>query len=212
MDITIIRIDPDNQAIAKMRMRCGRNAVPEVRRILRAGRAQKIGSHELVNIEEKRLFRKEPHPKLIGVSVDVDAGPTPLVAAGVLNADEAIAKWHLKGCEDHAGIGLLFGKGIGGGMVDVPVNVAWVRSRIVWLPGESLEGLQERAEALLPSLPEEVTSALRTASGDADDGYWLPADAEEIYPAFIRLGLGDEATKGQRLTRLGTAAREMAVA
>lgn len=212
MDITIIRIEPETQSIAKLRMRCGKNAVPEVRRILRATRTQRIGSHELVEIEEKRLYRKEPHPRLIGVKVDVDAGPTPLVAAGVLNADEAIAKWHLKGCEQHAGIGLLFGKGIGGGMVDVPVDVAWVRARIVWLPGESLVGLQERAADLLPSLPAEITDALRNVEGDAEGGFWLPADVEAIYPAFIRLGLGDEATKGQRLTRLGTAARELVAA
>jgi hypothetical protein len=211
MDITIIRIEPETQAIAKMRMRCGKNAVPEVRRILRAGRAQNIGSHQLIDVEEKRLVTKAQHPQFIGMTVDVDAGPTPLVAAGVLNADESIAKWHLKGCEEHAGIGLLFGKGIGGGMVDVPVDVAWVRARIVWTPGETLEGLQERAANLIPSLPDEVLAALRGATGDDEEGLWLGVDLAEIYPAFIRLGLGDEATKGQRLTRLGTAAREMVI-
>lgn len=211
MDITIIRIDPEAQAIAKLRMRCGKNAVPEVRRILRASRAQNIGSHPLIDVEEKRLLKKEPHPRLIGIKIDVDAGPTPLVAAGVLNSDEAIAKWRLKGCAEHSGIGLLFGKGVGGGMVDVPVDVDWVRARIVWTEGETLEGLHERAVCLLPSLPDEVSTALRSATGDAEDGFWLAADAFELYPAFIRLGLGDEATNGQRLTRLGTAAREMVV-
>lgn len=215
--ITIIRIDPVGRKVAKMLMKCGQNAVSEVRRILRAGRDDKIGWHKLTDIEEVRLTRREPHPELQGLTREVDVGPTPLVAAGKLNTDEAVAKWHLRGCEEHAGIGILFGQGLGGGMVNVPVDVAWINARIVWTDGEDMDSLRERAEALAPGLPDEVIAALRGAvdGGPLAEGgsiYWLAADQAEIFPAMIRLGLGDEATNGQRLTRLGAATRELVAA
>lgn len=134
--IIIIRIDPVTRSIAKMKMPCGRDATREVRRILRAEARAQIGWHRLVDIEEKRLTSTVPDMRRAGATIKVDAGPTPLIAAGLLDVADSSSVWRLRGCEDHAGIGILFGQGSGGGMVDVPVDVAWVERRIVWTAGE----------------------------------------------------------------------------
>lgn len=130
--IIIIRIDPATCSIAKMKMPCGRDATRDVRRILRAASGQAIGWHVLLDIEEKRLVSTVPDMKRAGAMINVDAGPTPLVAAGLLEVWEDAPSWRLRGCVSHAGIGILFGRGIGGGMIDVPVDVSWVERRIVW--------------------------------------------------------------------------------
>ena len=92
----------------------------------------------------------------------------------------------------------------------------WVRQRIVWIAGEDLEALQHRAEELLPMVPAEIRAALVDAVdggplSEGESAFWAPASAAELFPAMIRLGLGDESTKGQRLTRLGSAVRELAM-
>lgn len=110
--ITIIRIDPDNRTIARMTMRAGKNAVPEVRRILRA---KTVGHYELADMAQG------------------DAVSTPLMVAAGTEVSEDMRGWRLKGGVDTAGIGMLFGKGPGGGMVNVPVDPAWVERMIVWL-------------------------------------------------------------------------------
>lgn len=137
--IVIIRIDPAARSVARMRMECGRDATREVRRVLRAKSGQGIGWHRLIDVEEKRLIKFIPDPADSMLKVKIDAGPTPLVAAGLFQLDPDLPGWRLRGCEGHAGIGILFGKGLGGGMVDVPVDVAWVERRIVWTTAEEGE-------------------------------------------------------------------------
>jgi hypothetical protein len=130
--IVIVRIDPAARSIARMKMACGRDATREVRRILRAASGAAIGWHKLIDVEEKRITSKVPDMLRAGQTIEVDAGPTPLIAAGLLDVDKAAQIWRLRGCETHAGIGILFGQGVGGGMVDVPVDVAWIERRIIW--------------------------------------------------------------------------------
>lgn len=191
--IKILRIDPVRQNIVPMTMKCGKNAAREICRIVRAKR---IGSHKLLELES-------------GV---------PLVVASGLDVDEAMKGWRLKGSEDTAGVGILFGQGPNGGMIDVPVNVKWVQQRIAWLEGEDVEALQERAEALVPALPPEVRAAVLAAvdggplAGSEASMLWIPVDHRDVFDAVRVLGLGDEKTKGQRLTRLGETVHNILIA
>lgn len=122
--ITIIRIDPDKRTFARIPFRCGKNAVPEVKRVLRA---KTVGHYELCPIGKIALKPGDP------VSI-------PLMVAAGLDVEKDQRGWRLKGGSDTAGIGMLFGKGEGGGMVDCPVDVAWVEKMIVWLNAEDVEG------------------------------------------------------------------------
>jgi hypothetical protein len=132
LDIIVIRIDPASRTVVKMKKRFGRDATSEVRRILRGKAKAPLGWRTLLDIEEKRLKSTVPDMKNPGGKIEIDAGPTPLIAAGLLDADEGLPTWRLRGTDDHAGIGLLFGRGNGGGMVDVPVSVEWIEKRILW--------------------------------------------------------------------------------
>lgn len=123
--IIIVRIDPSNRSITRLKMVCKRNAMPEVRRILRAHPGEEIGWHRLLDIEPPD---------------DVLAAPVPLIAAGLIDASEDMLGWRLRGCAGHAGIGILFGQGPGGGMIDVPVDTNWVARRIVWSADEASGG------------------------------------------------------------------------
>jgi hypothetical protein len=120
--ITIIRIDPDLRRVAAMRLRCGKNAVPEVKRICRA---KKVGHYELTRIETSDAA---------GNSVEV-----PLLVAAGLEVTEDQPGFRLRGGQDTAGVGMLFGRGDNGGMVDVPVDTDWVKREIVWLDREEMQ-------------------------------------------------------------------------
>lgn len=132
LDIIIIRIDPETRQIARMKARLGRDATGKVRQILRGAAGAKLGWRHILDIEDKRLMSTVPDMKRAGRTITVDAGPTPLIMAGLLDASEELPTWRLRGTEDQAGIGILFGRGVGEGMVDVPVSVEWVKKRIVW--------------------------------------------------------------------------------
>lgn len=112
-NIAIIRIDPFRKTVARLLMRVSdRHSVREASRICRAPR---VGHHHLLDVE--------------GV---------PLMAAGGLDLDfdENMRGWRLKGSQSTAGYSFLFGRGPSGGMVPVPVDVDWVRQRIVWVEKE----------------------------------------------------------------------------
>jgi hypothetical protein len=199
--IVIIRLDPLHQTITKLRKEFGRNAMPAVRQVLRAKTSDKIGWHRLIDIDEKRLFKPDGS----------DGGPTSLVAAGFLNVQREQRRWQFRGCDDHAGVGFLFGQGIGGGMVDCPVDLEWVNSRIQWLEGESHAELELRAGDTFDLMPPEIVSALANVVISGEE-YWIRADHEHLKDAFIRLDIASEATGGRRLTKMGKRVHEMVVA
>jgi hypothetical protein len=121
--ITIIRIDPNGRKIAAMLFKCGKNAVPEVRRVLRA---VKVGHYQAAVIGKPEA-----------------EGGIPLMVAGGLDMPDEAPAWRLRGAQDTAGIGMLFGKGPNGGMIDVPVDVAWVEREIVWIEPNPNDGAPE---------------------------------------------------------------------
>lgn len=132
LDIIIIRINPETRKIARMKARFGRDATANVRRILGGQPSAQLGWRHILDIEDKRRTSTVPDMKRAGHTITIDAGPTPLIMAGLLDASEDLPTWRLRGTEDQAGIGILFGRGVGEGMVDVPVSVEWVEKRIVW--------------------------------------------------------------------------------
>lgn len=108
--INIIRIDPTKRTIAMRQLRCGKNAVPEVRKIVKAR-----------DLGHKRVSQ-----------MIVDGETVPIIVAVGLNLPDEAPTWRIRGSEDTAGIGMLFGQGPGGGMVDVPVDVEWAKKMVVW--------------------------------------------------------------------------------
>lgn len=108
--ITILRIDPEKRTIAMRQMRCGKNAIPEVKRIVKAK-----------DITARRISQ-----------VIVDGAEVPIcIGVGIGLADE-VKTWRVRGGEFTAGIGIMFGQGPGGGMISVPVDVEWAKKMIIW--------------------------------------------------------------------------------
>lgn len=183
-NINIIRINPEKQSVAAMSMRCGKNAVPEIRRIVRA---KEIGWRELIEVN--------------GVV---------LVTSGGVNLGEDVPGWRILGGEDTAGISILFGKGPGGAMTHVPVDRAWVEKRVRWVAGEDVKGTRERAEATLPLLSEEVRAAVRRSVPMLPTGdLWLAEEDKPIWQIALALGLTTPSTAGQRLSPMGVLVHDM---
>lgn len=112
-DLILIRVEPVTRTIVPMRLRIGRDATRKMRQMLGAKSNEQIGWRQLLDVEN-----------------------VPLIAAGLLDREDGVPTWRLQGAsEDHSGIGMLFGRGPGGGMVDAPVSREWVERRIVWGDG-----------------------------------------------------------------------------
>ena len=187
----MIRIDPKTQAIAKIRKKVGKDATKLVRDIVRA---REIQAHQLINI-----------------------GDTALIVAAAVQVEEGTHAWRIRGCEDTAGIGLLFGKGPGGGMIDCPVDIDWVNRRIVWIEPETHEQFADRAETTLAAIGVDIKDALIAATDagpmtEGDTTWWLASDAEHLAPAMLLHGVTDESSGGRRLSILGKRVRELAIA
>lgn len=120
--IKIIRIDPARRTIAAITMR--------------AGKSPAVGTQEA-----KRIIGQ----KLVGFRELVAMEPTKLMVAGRLDVTESMPGWRIPGTEDTAGVSFLFGKGEGGGMTDVPVNLDWLRKRIIWMTSEYDAGDEQEA-------------------------------------------------------------------
>lgn len=185
----IIRVDPVNRTIVEMVPRFGKNASPKLQAIARA----------------KRLGSRDLH----------DVRGTTLVVAGALDVEEDMKGWRLRGGEDTAGIGVLFGRiaNDGAGMVDVPVSAKWIRERIQWLDGEDLGDRTARAEEMLPSLNDEVRAAISQAFVMPGGEMWLPIEHKAIVgEAMMTLGLATDRSEGQMLTKLGETVHDMLAA
>lgn len=187
--IRVIRVDPHKHAIASIVVDIGKSNEQALRAVKRVLRADTVGHQELL----------PPY----------DGAPA-LIIAGALNVIESTDAFRLRGCEDHAGIGILFSRGPGGGMIDVHVDAAWVSKRIVWIAGETPEAMRARALGTAPLLDKDLRAALLAAVDRgplvAGDGtMWLLDEHEHFAGAMLQLGLGDEPTRGQRLTKFGEA-------
>jgi hypothetical protein len=180
--LTMIRIDPKNQAIAKIRKKVGKDATRLVAEIVRA---KEVQAHQLISI-----------------------GDTALIVAAAVSVEEGTHAWRIRGCEDTAGIGLLFGKGDGGGMIDCPVDIDWVKRRIKWIDPETHEEFNARAFTTADAISVPIAAALLAAIDhgpmtEGDTTWWVRDDARELAAAMISHGVTDEASGGQRLTILG---------
>jgi hypothetical protein len=183
--LTLLRIDPALKTITAVKVRIGKNATAEVRRLVRC---KDIGSRELLQVEESVL-----------------------TVAGGVELDEAVDGWRLPGGEDTSGISLLFGKGpLTGGMIDCPVSAEWLRERIQWVAGEDIVGLKERAESMLPSLPPEIRNVVAAAMPNPADGsMWLPISHAALFEPVLALGMGTPSSKGQKLSPVGVEIHNM---
>jgi len=219
-NINFIRIDPYGQTIARLRQKFGASNERVIRDIRKIVRSEQIDLRQLQVIEEKRLI-KAGFDVVTRQPTSTDEGGTPLlVAAGVLHADN-VAGWRLLGCEDTMGIGILFGQGIGGGMVDCPVDLEWVRKRIRWVPGETDQQVHDRAVGFVDRHGEDLGGKLAEAllrvedHGPFEPGdsvYRLAAGDEHLAAALRTEGITDEQSGGRRLTRFGAAVRDVFLA
>lgn len=107
--VIVIRIDPAAEAIAKLALHAPRNPNIVLRNVQRMVRAPVVQAREIVDMQ-----------------------PVPLMLAVGMDIAETMLGFRLPGMDEIAGIGILFGRGPNGGMVDVPVDVDWVRKRISW--------------------------------------------------------------------------------
>ncbi|MBX9816162.1 MAG: hypothetical protein K2X76_15800 [Sphingomonas sp.] len=123
LELILIRIDPVSRTIVPMKLRIGRDATRKMRQMLGAKTGEQIGWHQLIDVELTSAKDGKPEASV------------PLIAAGLLDRDEGAPTWRLRGLAEHSGIGMLFGRGPGGGMVSVPVNKDWVEKRIIWSEG-----------------------------------------------------------------------------
>lgn len=219
-NITFIRIDPATQAIARMRKQFGASNERVIRDIRKIVRGDEIDLRQLLVIEEVRRLQKGFDPATRQPTT-TDHGGTPLlVAAGGGKGDDCPG-WRLLGCEDTMGIGILFGQGVGGGMVDCPVDLDWVRKRIRWVPGETDAQIADRAAAFVNRSGEDLRgnlAALLLRTEDhgpfqpGDSVMWL-ADQDAEHAVELRNeGITDEQSGGRRLTRFGAAVRDVFLA
>lgn len=218
-NITIIRIDPATQAIARMRQKFGSNNDRVVRDVQKLVRAKDIDLRQLQVIEETRLTKTGFSP-VTREQVTEDKGGTPLIVAAGANKEENIVGWRLLGCEDTMGIGILFGQGIGGGMVDCPVDLEWVKRRLRWIPGETDAEIAARAEAYVAStgmIPSSATGQALITALDmgpfqaGDSTMWVNSEYADIAHHLMESDLTDGPTQGRRLTRFGDAVRAVLV-
>jgi hypothetical protein len=192
--IKIIRVDPTAKIITAMNFRAA-GPGPTIRELKRIVRAKtEVGSRELLDVETAE-------------------GSCKLIVAGPQLVEDSVDAWRLKGGVDTAGVAVLFGASILGGMLDCPVDVAWVEKRIVWVPGEDFQAMQIRATDAIVSFDPMISAALLRAEDAGpfegeDSSYFLQPDDKHLAPACIALGLTDEPSQGRNLTRFGGMARE----
>lgn len=133
--IRVIKIDPVKKTYVPMILEGGASFV---RPIQRAIRAKQLGWKELCKIEDQRLMGVRAKADGPGTET-FDAGPTPLIVAADAEAEKGTPGFRLRGGKPTAGVSILFGQGIGGGMADCPVNTAWLDRLLVWLTPEEAE-------------------------------------------------------------------------
>lgn len=133
--IRVIKIDPVKKTYVAMMLEGGNSLVRPVQRTIRA---KQLGWREVCTILETRLMGVRAKESGIGTET-YDAGPTPLIVTCDAQAEEGQAGWRMRGGPAVAGMALLFGKGLGGGMIDCPVGTDWLDRHLVWLTPEETD-------------------------------------------------------------------------
>lgn len=206
--LTLIRVDPTKRTVVALRKSIGSNPAG-VQRVIQNLIFPARNADTFPTIDARILLQIElPH------DVGIFQRPVPLVVSGRAVTGEDEQAWRIKGCENTTGIGLLFGQGPNGGMVDCPVSKAWVEERIVWVDGEDEDQIVERARLLLPSIDIPMQVALLAAEDagpfhDADTTMLLPVAAAPLYHLAMEKGLTDEVSGGRCLTKVGAAVAEL---
>lgn len=133
-NLLVIKVDPIKQTYTRMVISGGRSFTAPIQRVIRA---KQLGWMELCKIEENRLMgtRQKSH----GPGTETyDAGPTPLIVAADNQADEGTPGFRLRGGKTTAGIAILFGQGVGGGIIGVPVDTDWLKRQLVWVSADEM--------------------------------------------------------------------------
>lgn len=133
--IRVIKIDPEKRIFATVALEGGNNLVRPIMRMLRA---KQLGWFELCLVEEARLMGKRQKVDSFDFET-YDAGPTPLIVAADAQAEDGLPGWRLRGGKASAGRAILFGKGVGEGMINCPVDEEWLRRQLVWLTPEECD-------------------------------------------------------------------------
>jgi len=126
--LRVVRIDPLARTVTNVPLPWKRDYVSNLYAMTGA---KQLGHFELTKIEERRLI-------VVVDGFNQDGGGTPLLICA--EADTEVAKthpgWKLRDFDTKtAGGSVLFGKGERG-MIDCPVDAAWVLERIEWLTVE----------------------------------------------------------------------------
>lgn len=112
----VLRVNPFNRTIARVPVEMSTVPGSGAAAVARLCRANSVGHHPL----------------------DISIDELELMAAGATNLSSATFGWKFDHQEhDTGGIGLIFAKGPGGGMVSLPARctVEWAMGLIVWTDG-----------------------------------------------------------------------------
>jgi len=131
--VTVIRIDPEKQAIARLVMPHVADFAAGLKRMVRA---KEISFFELMKIEEVRMLDFQP-----GMTKPVDKGPMPLIVVAGQPVTTDLYGWKLKAIPTvTAGISVIFGFNAQGHVWDCPISPPWLRERIEWLaPAQTVD-------------------------------------------------------------------------
>jgi hypothetical protein len=133
--VVVMKIDPVRKTYVPLAIEGGRNLARPIMRVIRA---KQIGWRELCKIQDRRLMGVRKKADGPGTET-YDAGPTPLIVAADACAEKGLPGFRLLGGTATAGTCILFGQGIGGGMVNCPVDSEWLDRMLVWLPAEDVD-------------------------------------------------------------------------
>jgi hypothetical protein len=166
--VIIIKVDPNKRTIARMPM------IPSIKGIRTLITTSKVGWRKLLEDVNGEIL-------LCASKVDRDRG-------------KADKEWRIRGGENTAGIGILFGtldKKLDG-MWHCPVDVAWVEARIVWCePGEDAPAAEIAEVQGIPLFEGDPSSAEKaegahleaeeeSAGGAPDRGREAPRVANDV--------------------------------
>lgn len=178
--VRMMRIDPLKRTVAAITVRIGKNASPELRRVCRC---KSLGWREVTSVGDHVIAVVAPD-----------------------QVEPEVGAWRLRGGDDTAGISLLFARGPGQGMTDLPneIDAQWVLDRIEWIDGEDFAGLQARAVEILTLMNDGLVNAVLAAfPNPADGSMWIPVDHKAEFEALMTLGICTQSSGGQRLTPVG---------